>query len=155
MNDSYDRWQFFEFERKRIISIIYIIIYIILILIDHRFFNNCHLSSVIPESTRKPHLARYWRKVISRASKLRIRGLEVTARKNWANLCWKTPQLEAENLEPCEKFRTFAVLKVESKGWAEIDATDCSGSKFFTLHSSLFTSTSGMSATRCSWPQRI
>ena len=45
-HDSYDRWQFFEFERKRVISI-YILIYIILIFIFSPFFKNCHLSSVI------------------------------------------------------------------------------------------------------------
>ena len=31
-DDSYDRWQFSKIERKRVISIIYIIIYIILII---------------------------------------------------------------------------------------------------------------------------
>ena len=30
-------------------TLVYILIYIILISIIHRFFNNCHLSSVIPE----------------------------------------------------------------------------------------------------------
>ena len=56
VNDSYDRWQFFEFKRKIEISIIYIIIYIILIIIVKSIFKNCHLSFVIVEAPKQPHV---------------------------------------------------------------------------------------------------
>ena len=45
-------------------------------------FNNCHLSSVIIESVKIAHPARYRRKVIFETRKLRIRGLEITVRLN-------------------------------------------------------------------------
>ena len=45
-------------------------------------FNNCHLSSVIIESVKIAHPARYRRKVIFEARKLRLRRLEITFRLN-------------------------------------------------------------------------
>ena len=50
-------------------------------------FNNCHLSSVIIESVKIAHPARYRRNVIFEGRKLRIRGLEITVRSNSAILC--------------------------------------------------------------------
>ena len=50
-------------------------------------FNNCHLSSVIIESVKIAHPARYRRIVIHDGRKLRIRGLEITVRSNSSNLC--------------------------------------------------------------------
>ena len=50
-----DRWQFSEFETRKSISIIYIIIYIILIYHQIWIFKNCHLSSVIVNLFRKRH----------------------------------------------------------------------------------------------------
>ena len=47
-------------------------------------FNNCHLSSVIIESVKIAHPARYRRKVIHDGRKLRIRGLEITVRSKTA-----------------------------------------------------------------------
>ena len=41
-------------------------------------FNNCHLSSVIIESVKIAHPARYRRKVIFEARKLRIRDHDFT-----------------------------------------------------------------------------
>ena len=52
-------------------------------------FNNCHLSSVIIESVKIAHPARYRRKVIHDGRKLRIRGLDVTFR--------QIRQIRAEN----------------------------------------------------------
>ena len=77
----------FEIERIESISIIYIIIYIILINKYTVFFNNCHLSSVIIESVKIARPARYRRKVIHDGRKLQIRGLDVTVRRNWAISC--------------------------------------------------------------------
>ena len=45
-------------------------------------FNNCHLSSVIPESQNNAHPARNRRNVIFEARKLRLRGHEITVRLN-------------------------------------------------------------------------
>ena len=45
-------------------------------------FNNCHLSSVIIESVKIAHPARYRRNVIFETRKLRLRGLEITVRLN-------------------------------------------------------------------------
>ena len=50
-------------------------------------FNNCHLSSVIIESVKIAHPARYRRKVIFETRKLRIRRLEITFRSNSSNSC--------------------------------------------------------------------
>ncbi len=49
--------------------------------------NNCHLSSVIIESVKIAHPARYRRNVIFEARKLRIRRLEITFRSNSSNSC--------------------------------------------------------------------
>ncbi len=61
-----------------------------------------------------------------------------------AILCWKSPQLETENLEAHEKCCIFALLKriTDSGSW-EREADDCSGSIFFTLHSSLLPQQAG------------
>ena len=45
-------------------------------------FNNCHLSSVIIESVKIAHPARYRRNVILEARKLRLLGHEITDRLN-------------------------------------------------------------------------
>ena len=50
-------------------------------------FNNCHLSSVIPESLKTAHPARYRRNVIFEDRKLRIRRLEITFRSISSNSC--------------------------------------------------------------------
>ena len=47
-----------------------------------QIFNNCHLSSVIIESVKIAHPARYRRNVIFETRKLRLRGLEITVRLN-------------------------------------------------------------------------
>ena len=52
-----------------------------------QIFNNCHLSSVIIESVKIAHPARYRRKVIFEARKLRIRRLEITVRSISSNSC--------------------------------------------------------------------
>ena len=63
----------------------------------------------------KTGCARYRRKVIFEAQKLRIRGLEIAVRSNSLNSCYKSAQLEAENLEAHEKCCTFALSKVKSE----------------------------------------
>jgi hypothetical protein len=50
---------------------------------------------------------------------------------------------------------TCQCQKLRARADVERRANDCSGSKFFTFHSSLFTLICGKSATRCSWSQRI
>ena len=50
-------------------------------------FNNCHLSSVIIESVKIAHPARYRRNVISEARKLRLRECDNTFRQNSRNSC--------------------------------------------------------------------
>ena len=74
--------------------------------------------------------ARQRRKVIYEGRNLRIQGHDVTVRSNSSNSCLKSPQIGGQNLEPHGLFRTFAMSK-------DLMAQ------------------SGMSATRCSWSQRI
>ena len=62
-------------------------------------FNNCHLSSVIIESVKIAHPARYRRNVIFETRKLRLRGLEITVRNISATSMAKCHQIEGQNLE--------------------------------------------------------
>ena len=56
-------------------------------------------------------VARWRREVIFEAQKLRLQGIGNTAREKRLKSCWKSPQIDSENLEHCEKCCTFALSK--------------------------------------------
>ena len=72
---------FLNLRGKKVLVYIYYNIYITNL--NHApIFNNCHLSSVIIDSVKTAHPARYRRNVIFKARKLRLRGHEITVRLN-------------------------------------------------------------------------
>ena len=64
------------------------------------------------------HLSRNRRKVIFEGRKLRIRASCITVRSNSANSCWKSPQIEGQNLEAWVFIRNFASSKRGRNGAA-------------------------------------
>ena len=64
------------------------------------------------------HLAQNRRKVIFEGRKLRIRASCITVRSNSANSCWKSPQIEGQNLEAWVFIRNFASSKRGRNGAA-------------------------------------
>ena len=105
---------------------------------------------------KNAHLVRYRRKVIHDGWKLRLRGLEITVRWNWAILCWKSRLSESRAmlawvLPSVSDFDDF-FIKIAPNRWAKF------GSKWKMSYLCIVKRSndkSGMSATRCRWSQRV
>ena len=72
----------------------------------------------LPQFRHSAHPARNRRKVIHDGRKLRIRASCITVRSNSANSCWKSPQIEGQNLEAWVFIRNFASSKRGRNGAA-------------------------------------